>query len=205
MPSPSSPTTVVFDIGGVIIDWDPRYLYRRLIPDEAEMERFLTEVCSGAWNAQQDRGRSFIEAIEELAARHPGQRELIMAYWERWDEMLGDPIPGVADIMTELHQAGVPMVAITNWSAETYPIAVREHPELKLFRDAVVSGEVRLSKPDPEIFRYALDRFGLAPHEALFIDDNRANTAAADALGIGTHLFTGAPALRATLETAGLL
>lgn len=205
MPTPGPVTSVVFDLGGVIIDWDPLHLYRKLIPGDAERERFLTEVCPGSWNAEQDRGRSFAEAVELAAARYPEQRELIEAYWQRWPEMLGGPIPGVAELVAETHRAGTPMFAITNWSAETYPIAVREYPVLELFRDVVVSGEVKMCKPDLEIFRFALQRFGVAPHETLFVDDNPANVAAAEALGMGTMLFTDAAELRDRLKLVGLL
>ncbi|GAA4137486.1 HAD family phosphatase [Actinomadura keratinilytica] len=205
MPAPGPVTSVIFDIGGVIIDWDPLHLYRKLIPDDAERERFLTEVCSDSWNAEQDRGRSFAEAVEVAAARHPDQRELIEAYWRRWPEMLGGPIPGVPELVAEIHGAGTPMFAITNWSAETYPIAVREYPVLELFRDVVVSGEVKVCKPDPEIFRLALQRFGVAPHETLFVDDNPVNVAAAEALGMGALLFTDATSLRDRLKPLGLL
>jgi 2-haloacid dehalogenase len=196
---------VIFDIGGVIIDWNPVHLYRDLIPDPDELNWFLAEVCSNSWNAEQDRGRTFAEGIEEACGRHPGYRALIEAYWSRWPEMLGGAIPGVPEIITEAATAGTVMYAITNWSAETYPIAKRRHPVLGLFRDVVVSGEVKIIKPDPAIFRHALDRFGVAPHKALFVDDNPANTAAAEALGMGTVLFTDAFDLRERLKLAGLL
>lgn len=198
-------SSVIFDVGGVIADWNPHYLYRRLIPDPAERERFLTEVCTGEWNAHQDRGRPFGEAVAELVTRHPEHRNLIEAFWRQWPKMLGDPIPGVADIVTELHGRRTPLYGITNWSAETYPIAVRKHPELTLFADTVISGEVRMSKPDPEIFRYSLKRFEIIPEQTVFIDDNPDNIAAAEALGINGVHFTDAATLRAVLERLDLL
>ena len=205
MTAPETISSVIFDVGGVIADWNPHYLYRRLIPDPAERERFLTEVCTGEWNAHQDRGRPFEEAVAELVARHPGQRELIEAFWHQWSQMLGDPIPGVSDIVTELHHRRTPLYGITNWSAETYPIAIRKHPELTLFTDTVVSGEVRMSKPDPEIFRYSLERFKVTADQTVFIDDNPDNVSAAEALGINGIHFTDAAALRADLERMNLL
>lgn len=198
-------TSVIFDVGGVVADWNPHYLYQRLIPDPVERERFLTEVCTGEWNARQDRGRPFDEAVAELVDRHPGQRALIEAFWHQWSQMLGDPIPGVADIVNELHRSATPLYGITNWSAETYPIAVRKYPELGLFRDTVISGEVRMSKPDPEIFHYALNRFGITADRAVFIDDNAANVSAARELGITSIAFTDATALRDDLKLANLL
>ncbi|SDG98670.1 2-haloacid dehalogenase [Sinosporangium album] len=198
-------SAVVFDIGGVIVDWNPRYLYRKLIADSARMEWFLTEVCSSAWNAEQDRGRTFAEAIEEVSGCYPQHREWIEAYWSRWPEMLGGPIPGTTEVVGELKRSGTAMFAITNWSAETYPAAVERHPVLELFEDVVVSGEVKLTKPDPAIYHHALDRFGLSAEQALFVDDNRANTEAAAALGMGTVLFTNAAELRDELKRHGRL
>jgi 2-haloacid dehalogenase len=196
---------VIFDIGGVILDWDPRHLYRSLIPDPDEMEWFLSEVCSDAWNAEQDRGRAFSEGVEEAVARHPGHRELIEAYWKRWPETLGGAIPGTSELIAEAAEAGIALFAITNFSAETYPAAVAGHEVLSRFQDVVVSGEVKMIKPDPAIFHYALDRFGLAPHQALFVDDKPANVASAERLGMGAVLFTGADDLRERMKRSGLL
>ncbi|MFD0855647.1 HAD family hydrolase [Actinomadura adrarensis] len=196
---------VIFDIGGVILDWDPRHLYRRLIPDPDEMEWFLAEVCSDAWNAEQDRGRAFSEAIKEAAARHPEYRELIEAYWKRWPETLDGLIPGTSEVIAEAAAAGTALFAITNFSAETFPLAVAGYEVLSGFRDVVVSGEVKMIKPDPAIFHYALDRFGLSPHQALFVDDKPANVEAAEKLGMGTVLFTDAADLRERMKRSGLL
>ncbi|MFD0884236.1 HAD family hydrolase [Streptosporangium algeriense] len=196
---------VVFDLGGVVVDWNPRHLYRKLIDDPERMEWFLTEVCHGPWNTEQDRGRPFAEGIREAVERHPGHRELIEAYWSRWPEMLDGLVPGTPEILAELQRAGTATYAISNWSAETYPLAVDHYPVLKLFRDVVVSGELKMIKPDPEIYRYALDRFGLSPERALFIDDSPANVEGAAAVGMGAILFTDAAALRGELERYGLL
>jgi HAD superfamily hydrolase (TIGR01509 family) len=197
--------TVVFDIGGVIIDWNPRYLYDKLITDPAARDRFLTEVCSPQWNAEQDRGRTFAEATGLLRPEHPDQADLIDAYWTRWPEMLGGLIPGMETLLADLVHAAVPMVAITNWSRETFPRAVAAYPVLQLFQDVVVSGECGLIKPDPEIFRLALNRFGVPAERCLFIDDSPMNVAAARSVGMAATVFDGAEQLRRTLTRLGLL
>lgn len=203
-----SELNVIFDLGGVLIDWDPRYLYRKLFAgDAAAMERFLAEVCSPAWNHELDRGRAYAEAIAELGARHPGQRPLIEAYWERWLEMVAGPIQGTVALLDALDARGVPLWALTNWSAETFAL-VRHDPAyafLDRFREIFVSGELRLAKPEPAIFRHVLDAIGVAPGQALFIDDAARNIVAAEALGLRTHRFTSAAALRGDLLRLGLL
>ncbi|MFF4988622.1 HAD family hydrolase [Streptosporangium saharense] len=196
---------VVFDLGGVVVDWNPRHLYRKLIDDPERMEWFLTEVCPGSWNAEQDRGRPFADAVREAVERHPDHRELIEVYWSRWPEMLDGLVPGTSEILADVRRAGTAMYAITNWSAETYPLAVDRYPVLKLFEDIVVSGEIKMIKPDPEIYLHALDRFGLSAERALFVDDSPANVEGAAAVGMGALLFTDAAALRSELERYGLL
>jgi 2-haloacid dehalogenase len=196
---------VVFDLGGVLIDWDPRYLYRRLFDDEAEMERFLAEVCTPEWNAQQDAGRTWAEAVETLAAEHPAQRELIAAYDSRWHETLGGPIDATVAVLDELRAAGVPLLALSNWSAEKFPIARGRYEFLGWFDAIVVSGEVRLAKPDPRIFRHLLERHRLSPGATVFIDDTPANVAVAADLGMVAVPFRGAEALREDLVRLGLL
>ncbi len=197
---------IVFDLGGVLIDWNPRYLYRKLFPgDEAGMEAFLAEVTTAEWNLQQDAGRPWDEAVEALAAEHPDRRELIAAFWHRWDEMLGGPIEPTVAIVDELRSAGHRLFALTNWSAETFPIARERYPFLGWFEGIVVSGEVRAAKPDERIFRHLLERYGLDPAQTLFIDDSRANVAAAAALGFETILFETPRQLRGRLVELGLL
>jgi 2-haloacid dehalogenase len=202
------PWQVIFDLGGVLIDWNPRHLYRGLFAgDEAGMERFLAEICTPAWNLELDAGRPFAEAVAELALRHPAERERIEAYHRRWLEMVKGPIPGSVAILEELVARGVPLWALTNWSAETF-VLVRPDPAyafLDRFRRIFVSGELRLVKPDPAIFRHVLDAIGAAPEDCLLIDDAEANVAAAAALGIRTHRFTGPDALRHELAGLGLL
>jgi 2-haloacid dehalogenase len=197
---------VVFDLGGVLIDWNPRHLYRRLFGgDEAAMERFLSEICSPAWNAQQDAGRTWRDAVESLAEIHPEHRDLIVAYDQRWPEMLGGPIEGTVEILRELRAASVPLAALSNWSAEKFPIALQGYAFLGWFETIVVSGEVGVAKPDPRIFRHLLDRTGFAATATLFIDDVPGNLTVAAGLGMPTHLFHDPPALRADLQARGLL
>lgn len=199
------PATVVFDLGAVLIDWDPRYLYRTLFPgDEPAMERFLAEVCTPAWNHRQDEGRPWDDAVEELAAAHPHERAMIEAYRDRWDEMLGGPIEGTVAILRALRDAGVPLYALTNWSAETWPVARARFDFLGWFRGVVVSGREGVAKPDPAIYRTLLERYAIAPAGALFIDDREENVAAARTAGMDGIRFTGPAALRAELARRGL-
>lgn len=201
----TKPSGVVFDLGGVLIDWDPRHLYRKLIPDQAEMERFLTEVCSPAWNLEQDRGRSWAEACALLRARHPAHGALIDAFRSRWPEMLAGPIEGSVDILRELKDARTRLFGLTNWSHETFPIAVELYDFLGWFETIVVSGKEGLVKPDARIYHLLTERSGLDPTTLVYIDDNPANAAAATALGMhGVH-FTSPSALRRELTSLGIL
>lgn len=196
---------VVFDLGGVLIDWDPRYLYRKLLDDEAAVEEFLATVCTPEWNAEQDRGRPFAEGVAELVERHPVHAAAITAYHERWPEMLGGAVGGMVEVLAELRAAGVPVYALTNWSAETFGIARERFEFLEWFDGVLVSGEERMIKPDPAIFRLLLDRFGLDPGATFYIDDSPANVAAADRLGFDAVRFTSPAQLRRDLEARGLL
>jgi 2-haloacid dehalogenase len=196
---------VVFDLGGVLIDWNPRYLYRQLIDDEQRIERFLAEVCHPKWNEEQDRGRSFAEAIEEAVARHPGERALIEAYHHRWDEMLAGPIRGSVEILRELKQAGFELHALTNWSVEKFPIARERYDFLDWFESILVSGEVGLIKPDPRIFRLLLESIGRSAADSVYVDDNATNVAAALALGFDAIHFRDPERLRRDLVRRGVL
>ena len=198
-------TGAVFDLGGVLIDWDPRRLYRKLIPDEAERERFLTEICSPQWNLEQDRGRSWAEACALLRAQHPEHSELIDAFHLRWREMLGGPIEDSVEILHELKTGGVRLFGLTNWSRETFPIALELYDFLGWFEAIVVSGQERLVKPDPQLYRLLLERYGLMPSAFVYIDDNATNAAAADELGMHGIHFTTPAALRDELTALGLL
>ncbi|MCK9517605.1 MAG: HAD family phosphatase [Dehalococcoidia bacterium] len=197
---------VIFDLGGVLIDWNPRHLYRKLFHDEAEMEAFLRDVCSPAWNLEQDRGRPIAEAVELLTTQFPHEAERISAFYARWPEMLGGPIEGSVTVLEELHeQREVRLLALTNWSAETFPHATRRFPFLDCFEDILVSGRERLVKPDPAIYRLLLERHGLQPGEALFIDDVPRNVAGARQAGLEACVFESPEALRRDLEKRGLL
>jgi 2-haloacid dehalogenase len=198
---------IVFDLGGVLIDWDPRHLYRQLFGgDDAAMERFLAEVCTPAWNARQDAGRSWHQAVEALARQHPARRDLIVAYDERWPEMLGGAIQGTVDILAELRGApGLGLAVLSNWSAEKFPVAVERFDFLGWFDALVISGEVGVSKPDPRIFRILLERTRFDPAATLFVDDVAANIAVAADHGMRTHLFRDPPGLRAEIVALGLL
>jgi 2-haloacid dehalogenase len=196
----------IFDLGGVLIDWDPRYLYRKLFSDDEDaMERFLAEVTTRDWNRQMDAGRTWHEAIAELKQLHPEKADLIQAYWDRWPEMLGEVDADVARIIRDVRAAGLRVYAISNWSAETFSIAQAIVPELSLFDDRVISGEEKLVKPDPEIFLLACRRFGVPPGEAFFVDDFPVNVEAARAVGMTALQFTGAGDLRQALEKLSVL
>jgi 2-haloacid dehalogenase len=196
---------VVFDLGGVLIDWNPRHLYRKLFEDEARMEQFLTEICSPVWNVSLDAGRSFDDGIAELLPRHPEEAHLIRAWKDRWEEMLAGPIHGTVAILEELHAAGVALHALTNWSAETFPIGRRHYPFLDRFRTILVSGQERIVKPDPRIFHLLIERTGVVPQRTVFIDDSQKNADAAAGLGFKAIRFTDPENLRARLSELGAL
>ena len=202
---PSHYTGTIFDLGGVLIDWNPRHLYRKLIPDETERERFLAEICSPQWNLEQDRGRSWAEACSVLRAQHPEHGELIDAFHLRWREMLGGPIEQSVQILHELKVDGVRLFGLTNWSRETFPIALELYDFLGWFEAIVVSGQERLVKPDPQLYRLLLERHALEPATLVYIDDNARNAAAAGELGMHGIHFTNPAALRNKLTALGLL
>jgi len=196
--------TVVFDLDGVLIDWNPRHLYRQLFDDAVAMERFLTEVCSLEWNERQDAGRPWQEAIRELVGRHPDQAEMITAYHERWPETLRGEMPETVEVLEQLKAMSLRLYALTNWSHETFPIARERFAFLECFDGIVVSGEERVVKPDPAIFRTLLTRYDIEPSRAVFIDDSPRNVAAAAGLGFHSVRFTDADQLRRDLAALGL-
>ena len=198
------PDTVVFDLGGVLIDWDPRHLYRGLFDDDAAMEAFLAEVTTPEWNAAQDAGRPWAEAVAMLVERHPEQRELIEAFHHRWPETLGGAIEGTVAVLAQLRAAGVRLLALSNWSAETFPVARERFPFLGWFEGIVISGEVGAIKPDPRIFEHLVARYGLEPGSTVFIDDNAGNVDAATRLGFLALRFADPGALREDLRRLGL-
>lgn len=207
MPTSASPSidAVIFDIGGVLIDWNPRYLYRKLFDDEQAMERFLAEVATMEWHEANDRGVPFAVTCRELADRHPEYAEQIWAWGRRSEEMVAGPIDGTVEILGELRRRSVRCYALTNMEAETYPRRLERFAFLGWFDGTVVSSAEGIIKPDPEIFERLLERFGLAPERTLFVDDSARNVAAAAALGIQTEQFRSPEALRRRLQAAGVL
>ncbi|MBT6203352.1 MAG: HAD family phosphatase [Rhodospirillaceae bacterium] len=199
------PTHVVFDLGGVLIDWNPRHLYRDLIPDEVERERFLEEVVGQPWNRKQDAGRSIAEANAELIARFPQHRALIEAFYGQFDRMMKGAIEGTVAILHELGDTGVPLYALSNWAAETFPIAQRRFDFFDRFDGMLISGREMMRKPETAIFELLCTRFDPEPGATVFIDDHEDNITAAHALGFHTVHFREPDQLRNALVGWGLL
>jgi len=199
-------SVAIFDLGGVLLDWNPRFLYRKLFDgDESAMERFLATVCTTEWNERQDAGRSFAEATQELLPHHADKLELIEAFGRRFGEMVRGPIAGAVEVLAELRQRNVPLYALSNWSAETFPPQRQRFEFLSWFDGIVISGLEGVIKPDPHIFRILLERYGVAAQSAVFIDDVARNAAAASALGIHGIHFRSPEQLRRELATLGML
>lgn len=197
---------VVFDLGGVLVDWNPRHLYRKLfVGDDLGMECFLATVCTQTRNEQHDRGRSFSESIAELCIRYPSFEVMIRAYRARWPEMLNGPIEGSVEALAELARSGQRLFALTNWSAETFPIALERYEFLQWFDGIVVSGDEGMAKPDVEIYELLLDRFGLTASRTLFIDDTLVNVRAAHSLGLQALHFRSEEGLREELAARHLV
>ena len=199
------PHTVVFDLGNVLVGWEPRALYRKLFAGrEAQMEWFLANVCTSEWNLEQDRGRTFAEGIAELIAAYPQEHHAaIRAFHERWPEMLTGEIAGTVALLEELDRAGVPVYALTNWNQETFEHARRRYAFLRLFRGIVVSGEERLIKPEAAIYRLLCSRYGVAAEGCVFVDDSLKNVEGARAAGMRGVLFEGPEPLRMKLRGLG--
>lgn len=198
--------TVIFDLGGVLLDWNPRHLYRGLFAgDEAAMEHFLAHVCNSEWNRRQDAGRTIAEACALLKAVHADKADLIDAYYARHLDMIAGPIEGTVEILAELRRRGTKLYFLSNYSAETYPLAVGRFEFLSWFAGGIVSGEHGVIKPDPAIYRLLIARCAIDPARAVFIDDVAANAEAARAFGIHGIHFTGPDTLRAELVRLGLL
>ena len=197
--------TLVFDLGGVLIDWDPRHLYRKLIANEDDITIFLAEICNSEWNVKQDAGRALAEATAERVALFPEKKSLIEAFYDRWEEMLGGEITETVEILREFKTRGEPLYALTNWSGETFPIALQRYEFLQWFDGTLVSGDEKLAKPDPAIFHLLLNRYGLHAQDCLFIDDSKTNIEAAIKIGFDTHHFTSANGLRQYLTQGNLL
>jgi len=204
MPSQAM-TTIVFDLGGVLIDWNPRHLYRKLHSDERAIDEFLVEVDFAGWNAGMDRGRPMADGVRELKQQFPHRAEWIDAWMQRWRESLSGPIPGTVAILEELREAGFPLMALSNWAADTFASVRGDYPFLAHFEHIVLSGEERVIKPDPEIFRRLLKRIGRRAEECLFIDDVAANVAAAQSLGFDVIQFRTPEQLRQELVRRRIL
>ena len=201
-----SVSAVVFDVGNVLFGWDPDSFLVRQIADDEERLRFIEDSDFYGWHESLDGGRPFAEAEAELSEKFPAYAELIKSWSGSFGETISGPVPGMHELVAELDERNVPLFAITNFSAEFWPPFVAEEQAFfSRFRDILVSGEVKLLKPDPAIYWLALDRFRLRPAEALLIDDREINVEGALAIGMKAHLFTGADDLRLRLEAEGLL
>lgn len=199
-------TTVVFDIGNVLVEWNPEHLYSRLIPDDAERSHFLEMVCTADWNLQQDLGRPWPEAVAMLTRQHPDKADLIEAYYNDWHDMVPGEVPGTSTLLAALRSNGTPLYAITNFSSEKFAETQDRFPFLKTsFLDIVVSGDERLAKPAPQIYEVLFQRNGLDPATCLFIDDSAHNVAMARELGMTAHHFKDANELERELIALGFL
>jgi len=182
--------TIIFDLGGVLIDWNPRYMYKKVFESEEKMEHFLQNICTMEWNEEQDAGRSFAEATSYLVNKYPEFKREIEAYYTRWEEMLNGPILETVNILQELVDSKkFKIVALTNWSAESFPIALEKYYFLHWFDGILVSGKEKMKKPDPKIFHLLFERYQISPQRAIFIDDNPANIKTAQNLGLKTIHF----------------
>jgi 2-haloacid dehalogenase len=206
-PAPAQPVkAVLWDVGGVLLDWDPRHLYRKLFGADVEgMEEFLANVCTMPWHAQQDLGRSIDEACAELSKHHPRQASLILAWAERNEEMVKGPVSGSAALLAEVVSAGVPCYALTNMERESFERRISLYEFFQLFDGYFVSGFEGVMKPDPRFFELALERFALTPEETLFTDDKAENVAAAVAVGVPATVFRDAVSFRHELVARGVL
>jgi 2-haloacid dehalogenase len=197
--------TIVFDIGGVLIDWNPRYLYQKIFSDPEEMEFFLREICSPEWNAQADAGKSYQDAIDELIPQYPDYEEPIRLFYQRWEEMIGGTFPQVIKILDDLRAAGYPLAALSNWPAETFPIVQAKYEFLDWFNPLLISGRIGYKKPQPEFYSLMLCAVDRDPSECIFIDDTLENISAADQLGITSIHFHTAKQLAEELTRMGVL
>ena len=198
--------TVIFDLGAVLIDWHPDHLFRKIIPGDDEREAFYRDVCTPAWNEEQDAGRPLQQGTELLVSLFPEKEELIRAYYGRWEEMLNGPIHGTVDVLKELKDSGkYKLYALTNWSAETFPIAVAKYDFLGWFDGIVVSGEEKTRKPFLDMYTTLIDRYGIDPVGSVFVDDNIRNLKPAVELGMATIHFKDAARFRGSLKELGIL
>ena len=197
---------IIFDFGGVLLNWDPRNLYQRFFPGQPQaMDDFLAEIDFYEWNDHQDKGRPFAEGIAELSAQFPQHAHLIQAYYDNWEDSITGANSGTVEILQTLKERGYPLFGLSNWSAETYPRARNKYRFFDMLDDIVLSGEVKLNKPDPAIFNLLLNKIGYSAPECVLIDDSQANVEAAKELGFHTVHFKSPEQLRVELQKYRLL
>ncbi len=202
----SSFDTIIFDLGGVLIDWNPRHLYRKIFKSEEEIEWFLQNVCTSDWNEQQDAGRSFEEATNELLAKFPDHEIPIRAWYDRWEETINGSFPDTVEILNQIRESKkYRLYALTNWSEQTFPWALKTFDFLHWFEGIVVSGHEKTRKPFPEFYKILLNRYQIDPSKALFIDDSHRNILAGQAVGIRGIHFQSADQLKGSLQNLGVL
>jgi 2-haloacid dehalogenase len=198
--------TIIFDLGAVLIDWNPRHLYRKIFKTEEEIDWFLKNICTSEWNEQQDAGRDFDVATQELLHKFPEYKVPIEAWYGRWQETISGAIPGTVAILDEIKKSKkYRLYALTNWSAQTFPWALDNFEFLHWFEGIVVSGVEKTRKPFHEFYQILFDRYKVEPAKALFIDDNHANIVGGNAVELNTHHFQTPEKLRAELVAKGIL
>lgn len=197
--------TIIFDLGGVLVDWDPRYLYRKIFETEAEVDHFLENICTSAWNEEQDGGRTLLEGTNILVDKYPEHKENIEHYYNRWEEMLAGEISGTVKILEQLKATKkYKLYALTNWSDETFSIAQERFKFLELFEGILVSGAEKDLKPNLTFYKLMLSRFSIDPKTAVFIDDRISNLEGAEKAGIMSIHFTDPEKLREDLKAKGV-
>lgn len=198
--------TVIFDLGGVLVDWNPDYVYKTIFNDDQKLKTFYEDICTSEWNAQQDGGKTLKEATEELVARFPHEEKNIRIYYDRWEDMLKGPIDGTVEIFKELKETGkYKLYALTNWSHETFPVALKRFDFLQWFDGRLVSGEEKIRKPFKEIYELIVNRYNIDPATAVYIDDAPRNLAAPAAMGMHAIQFISPEKLREELTKLGVL
>jgi 2-haloacid dehalogenase len=197
--------TIIFDIGNVLVKWDPANLYRKIFPADEERAHFLNTICTMEWHTLQDAGRSPREGTTELLEKYPEHKEAILAFYDRWEEMFAGAIEGTVEILKEVKEKGYRVYALSNYNAELYQRTVHDFPFLDWFDGKIISSEAKMKKPDENIYRLLFERFAIDPERAIFIDDLAANIAAANRLGLQGILFTTPEALRKELQTRNII
>lgn len=198
--------TIIFDLGAVLIDWNPKYVFSKVFDSEEKMNWFFENICTSEWNEKQDAGRSLKEATDELIAIYPEHENEVRAYYDRWEEMLGGPIHETVSVLGQLKESGsYKLYALTNWSAETFPVALQRYDFLQWFDGIVMSGEEGTRKPFADIYHTLLSRFSVKPDEAIFIDDSLRNIKGAEAVGIKGIHFQSPGQLKEALKEEGII